>query len=254
MIKEKRRRQARRKRLLAVIFVFLCLIAVLALIGIKGFTIRDVEVDGNELYTDQQIKDSILNDKYAWNGLYVTLKHRLFGMEEVPFIDDMEVELVSMHKIRIKVYEKAIIGYIETNEQNVYFDREGFVVEISQRLMEGIPKVEGIACNEVVVYEKLNLKHKSALSVILTFSQQLQKYGLVPQTVVYSEKETISADFGEITVEAGDAQYLVEKVIRLNSIMPKIAGKKGVLHLENWTPLTKDVFFAPAGQAKKGDG
>lgn len=246
MIRKKRKKRARRKRILISLLIFMCLTAVLVLIGIKGFTIRKVEVRGNELYTNKQIKDSVLNDEYSWNALYVVLKHRLFEKKEVPFIDEMEVELLSMHKIRIKVYEKAIIGYIEANDQNVYFDKDGFVVEISQRLIEGVPKVEGIKCNKVIVYEKLNLDNNSALPLILTFSQQLQKYELVPETVICNDKQNLSADFGNITVEIGDSEYLVEKVMRLHSIMPQITGKTGVLHLENWTPLTTDVFFAPA--------
>ena len=245
MIKKKCRKRARRKRLLIILLIILCLLAVLALVGIRGFELKDVEVSGNELYTNEQIKKSILNDEYSWNALYVFLKHRLFKEKEVPFIDEMEVELLSMHKIRIRVYEKAMVGYIVANDQNVYFDKEGFVVEISQRLIEGVPKVEGIQCNEVIVYEKLDLDHSDALPLILTFSQQLQKYGLVPGTVRFNKNQSLSAVFGKITVEIGDSEYLVEKVMRLNSIMPQISGKKGTLHLENWTPLTTDVFFAP---------
>ena len=141
MIKKKRKRRARRRRLLVILLILLCLAAVLVLIGIKGFELKEVEVTGNELYTDKQIQNSVLNDEYSWNALYVVLKHRFVEKKEVAFIDEMEIELLSMHKIRIKVYEKAIIGYIAANDQNVYFDKEGFVVEISQRLIKGIPKV-----------------------------------------------------------------------------------------------------------------
>lgn len=245
-LKKKRKRQAHAKRVLLSLLILASAAAVLVLIGIKGFRIKEVEVTGNELYTDKQIKESILSDQYSWNALYVVLKHRLFESKEVPFIDEMEVKLLGMHKIRIKVYEKAIIGYIVANDQNVYFDKDGFVVEISQRLIEGVPKIEGIRCNEVVVYEKLDLDHSSALPLILTFSQQLHKYGLVPETVVLNKKQELSAHFGKVTVEIGDSEYLVEKAMRLDSIMPSITGKKGVLHLENWTPLTTDVYFAPA--------
>ncbi len=245
MIKKHRKKRAKRKRLLIILLVLLCILAALVIIGIKGFQIHKVQVSGNELYTDEQIKESVLNDKYSWNALYVVLKHRFFKMQEVPFIDEMEVELVSMHTIKINVYEKAIIGYIAANDQNVYFDKDGFVVEISKRLIDHVPKVEGIECNEVVVYEKLDLDDKHALSILLTFSQQLSKYGLVPKTIAFQDKKSLSADFGNVIVEMGDSEYLVEKVMRLNSIMPQLAGKSGTLHLENWTPLTTDVFFAP---------
>lgn len=245
MIKKKRRKRARRKRRLLALLIFAGIAAIAVLIGITGFKLTKVQVTGNELYTDRQIKESVLNDEYSWNTLYVVLKYKLFKMKEIPFIDEMEIQLRSPNKIQIKVYEKAIIGYIEANDQNVYFDKDGFVVEISKRRIENVPKVEGIECREVVVYEKLSLKDENALSLLLTFSHQLQKYERIPQTIAFGENNGLSADFGSIRAEIGDAKYLIEKVMRLDAIMPQLKGKKGVLHLENWTPLTTDAVFAP---------
>lgn len=245
MIREKRKQKNKRKKKLIFLLVFLCAGAILAYIAVEGFTIEKVEVDGNALYTDKQIQESVLNDEYSWNALYVTLKYRLFHMKEMPFIDEMEIELLSMHKIRIHVYEKAIIGYIEANNQNVYFDKEGFVVEISKRLIEDVPRVEGLQCQKVVVYEKLNLDDNTALPLLLTFSQQLQKYDLSPNTIEFDSSHKLSADFDKLTIQLGNSDYLVEKVMRLNAIIPNLSGKSGTLHLENWSPLTKDVVFTP---------
>ncbi len=244
MIRKNRKKRARRKRILIFLLVFLMLAAILILIGITGFKLKKVQVSGNELYSDQQIKDSVLNDEYSWNTLYVVFKYRLFQMRKIPFIDEMEIEMVSPGTIHIKVYEKAMIGYIAVNNQNVYFDKDGFVVEISKRQIEHVPKVDGIECKEVIVYEKLNLDDENVLSFLLTFSHQLMKYDLVPETIVFHEN-SITAEFGKMKAEIGDRGYLVEKVMRLDAVMPQLKGKKGTLHLENWTPLTTDIIFEP---------
>ena len=222
MIREKRKQKNKRKKKLIFLLVFLCAGAILAYIAVEGFTIEKVEVDGNALYTDKQIQESVLNDEYSWNALYVTLKYRLFHMKEMPFI-----------------------GYIEANNQNVYFDKEGFVVEISKRLIEDVPRVEGLQCQKVVVYEKLNLDDNTALPLLLTFSQQLQKYDLSPNTIEFDSNHKLSAAFDKLTIQLGNSDYLVEKVMRLNAIIPNLSGKSGTLHLENWSPLTKDVVFTP---------
>lgn len=245
MIKKKRRKRARRKRTFLSVLMIAGIAAVLFLAAVNGFKLKEVQVTGNELYTNQQIRESVLNDEYSWNTLYVVLKYKMFKMKEIPFIDEMEIEMRSPHKIQIKVYEKAIIGYIAANDQNVYFDKDGFVVEISKRLIENVPRVEGIECQEVVVYEKLNLKNADALGLLLTFSNQLEKYELAPETIVFDENSGLSVDFGKMQAVIGDSQYLIEKVMRLDAIMPQLAGKKGTLHLENWTPLTTDAVFAP---------
>ncbi len=254
MIKEKRKQRKKRKTKLVILLLLVCVVAIGAYVAVEGFTIKQVEVDGNALYTDKQIRDSVLNDEYSWNALYVTLKYRLFPVKEMPFVDEMEIELLSMHKIRINVYEKAIIGYLEANNQNVYFDKEGFVVEISKRLIEDVPRVEGLQCQKVVVYEKLNLDDNSALPLLLTFSQQLQKYSLSPDTIEFRNGHKLSADFQGVTIQLGDSEYLVEKVMRLDAIMPSLSGRFGTLHLENWTPLTKDVVFTPDKSMEKETG
>lgn len=245
MIRKKRKKRARKKKALLTVFVLLLVAGLLVLVGITGFRLKKVQVTGNELYSDEQIKDSVLNDEYSWNTLYVVFRHKLFAAREIPFIDEMEIELLTPNAIRIKVYEKAMIGYIAVNGQNVYFDKDGFVVEISKRLIEQVPKVDGIECRKVVVYEKLNLDDENALALLLTFSKQLAKYGLVPKTIAFHEGKNIQADFGAVKAEIGDSEYLVEKVMRLDAIMPRLAGKKGTLHLENWTPLASDIIFEP---------
>lgn len=246
MIREKRRRRARRKKILIALLVLLLLLAAAALVVTQLFTVKKVQVNGNELYTDEQIKESVLNDEYSWNSLYVALKYRFFRTEEIPFIDEMEIRLESPHVLSVRVYEKALIGYMEVNNQNVYFDKDGFVVEISKKRIEGVPKVEGIDCHKVIVYEKLNLDDEDALPLILTFSQQLQKYELVPEKIVITENDNLSAEFDDILVVAGKSDYLVEKVMRLDYILPQLAGKSGTLHLENWTPMTTDIVFDPS--------
>ena len=103
MIKKKRRKRARRKRTLISVLVFTGVAAVLLLIGITGFKLKEVKVTGNELYTNKQIRESVLNDEYSWNTLYVVLKYKMFKMREIPFIDEMEIEMLSPHKIQIKI-------------------------------------------------------------------------------------------------------------------------------------------------------
>ena len=41
----------------------------------------------------------------------------------------------------------------------------------------------------------------------------------------------------------GNEENLSQKIIRLSSILPQLAGLKGTLHLENWTEETVDIVF-----------
>lgn len=146
MIREERRKKRRRKHILVGFLITLLILALAALIVIKVFTVKNVEVEGNKLYSDEQIKEWVLNDDYSWNTLYVYFKYRFFDTQEVPFIDTMEVTVKSPHTLHVEVYEKGLLGYLYMDSlgQNVYFDKDGFVVEMSTDVIEGVPQITGL--------------------------------------------------------------------------------------------------------------
>lgn len=245
MIKEERRRRKRRKLQLYIFLTVTLLIALAAYIVIEVFTVENVEVEGNEWYSARQIEEMVLNDEYSWNSLYVTLKYRLIDIGEVPFLDAMEVSLDDPHTVRIKVYEKGILGYlyIPILGQNAYFDKDGFVVETSTNIIPGVPKVTGVSCSEVFLYEKLPLEDESILRLLLNLTQTLKKYELEPEEIAFDGKEGAIVYYGNIRVIVGEEEYLSQKIIRLSQILPKLDGMQGTLHLENWTEETTDIVF-----------
>lgn len=245
MIREQRRRKKRRKIGLIIFLIFVLLMAVAALVVWKVFTVENVEVEGNELYSSGQIEQLVLNDEYSWNSLYVLLKHRFVDMGEVPFVDTMEVTLKDPHTVQISVYEKGILGclYIDSIGQYAYFDKDGFVVETSAEEIPDVPKVTGVNCEEVVLYEQLPLERGEVLKDLLNLTQMLKKYDLVPQEIHYDDKLMPTLTYEGTRVVVGSDDYLSQKVVRLSAILPQLSGLSGTLYLDTWTPDTTDIVF-----------
>lgn len=245
MIREQRKRKKRRKIGLCIFLIVLMLIAIAVLVVWKVFTVKNVIVEGNELYSAEQIEQLVLNDEYSWNSLYVDLKYRFIDNEDVPFVDTMEVSLDDPHTLRISVYEKGILGsfYIDTIGQNAYFDKDGFVVETSTDEIEGVPKITGVACSEVVLYEQLPLEDDGVLRNLLNLTQTLKKYNLLPQEISYDGSMQPTLTYDSVKVVVGSEEYLSQKVVRLSAILPQLAGLSGTLHLETWTPDATDIVF-----------
>ena len=244
MIKEKRRRQRRMKSLLIALIIFILVLLLSALIVVKVFVVKTVKVEGNKLYNEQLIRETVLNDKYSWNSLYVLLKYTFIDAKEVPFIDTMEIKLNSPSSLTIKVYEKGMLGYlhIPSINQMAYFDKDGFVVETSTRVIENVPKIEGITCDEVVLFEKLPIVDQQ-LRDILTLTQVLKRDGLEPDAIRFGTVNSPILFYGNTEVWLGSIELLTQKVERLNEILPSIAGMEGVLHMENWTEETANIIF-----------
>lgn len=245
MIKEERRRKKRRKIGLYILLILILLIAAGVFIVMNVFTVANVVVEGNELYSSTQIENMVLNDEYSWNSLYVDLKYRFVDIGEVPFVDTMEVSLDNPHTVHIKVYEKGMLGYLYINSigQNAYFDKDGFVVETSTEVIDGVPKITGISCEEVVLYEKLQLENSDILRDLLNLTQTLKKYNMLPDEIQYDSNMEPVLYYGTIQVKIGSEDNLSQKVVRLSIILPQLDGLSGTLHLETWTPETTDIIW-----------
>ena len=245
MIKEERRRKKRRKIGLYILLILILLIAAGVFIVMNVFTVENVVVEGNELYSSTQIENMVLNDEYSWNSLYVFLKYKFVNTSEVPFVDTMEVSLDNPHTVHIKVYEKGMLGYLYINSigQNAYFDKDGFVVETSTEVIDGVPKITGISCEEVVLYEKLQLENSDILRDLLNLTQTLKKYNLLPDEIQYDSNMEPVLYYGTIQVKIGSEDNLSQKVVRLSIILPQLDGLSGTLHLETWTPETTDIIW-----------
>lgn len=245
MIKERRRKRRKRRRILKAILIVLIILGLAALIVFKVFTVRNVEITGNELYSDKKIRDWVLNDEYSWNSLYVFFKYKLKETKELPFVDSMEVSLKSPHTLEIHVYEKGVLGYVYVPSlgKNAYFDKDGFVVELSTDVIEGTTKISGLSVKTAKLYEKLPIENQSILRTLLNVTQLLDKYELEPEMIYVTENCQVLLSYGKIQVNVGENEYLNEKIIRLQKIMPQIEGMEGTLHLETWTETTTDIYF-----------
>lgn len=244
MIRERRRRQKLLKRVLIGILVFTVLVAIAVFVVIKVFVVKNVKVEGNELYDKELITETVLNDDYSWNSLYVLLKYTFVDTKEVPFIDTMEIKLEDPQTLKIKVYEKGMLGYLYISAigENAYFDKDGFVVETSTRIIENVPKIEGINCDEVVLYEKLPIDHQK-LREMLTLTQALKRENLTPDDIHFGLEQSPVLSYGNTKVWLGSIELLTQKVDRFKEIFPSIHGTAGVLHMENWTEESANIIF-----------
>ncbi len=238
--KRKKRRKVKLVCFLSVIFVLLLVFFLL----MEIFQVKTVEVEGNDLYDDQKISQWVCNDRYSWNSLYVFLKYRLQKTKEVPFVDSMEVRLAGPTKLHVAVYEKALIGYFyrEDTGENVYFDKDGFVTEISTDLISGVPKITGVSIENATLYEKLDLS-SSTRKTLLNLTQALTKYELTVDSIDYAPTGNICLYFGQIEVDFGDKENMTAKLKRLKAILPSLEGQSGILHMESWTNDTTDITF-----------
>ena len=228
--------------LIAMLIALLLLLAAAVYVWVR-YRVTKVYVDGSTHYTNEEISDIVMTGPLGQNSLYLSFKYRHKGIEDVPFVERMDVTIVDPNTIRISVYEKALAGYVNYLGNYMYFDRNGTVVEASRERTEGIPEVTGLSFDHIILYEPLPVENTDVFSRILDITQLLKKYELAAERIYFDEAGNMTLFFGEVRAELGKNEYTDEKVSNLKYILPSLEGRKGVLDLRSFTPDTNYITF-----------
>lgn len=222
-------------------------VAAVLLLSVAGvFRIREVIVSGNDYYTNEQIADFVIEDGYRRNTLYLYFRYKYMEQPEIPFIDTFEVKITSPHSVSIRVYEKNIVGYVRYLGKNVYFDKDGIVVESSEELMEGVPMIRGLSFDQLTMHQALNVKDPKIFDTILTITQLLTKYDLNPDEIRFGGEDELFLQMGDVKVALGKGEHLDEKIARLKQLEADLADKSGTLHMEAYTDETTHISLEAA--------
>lgn len=228
----------------------MAVILVLAVVGwyvVDIHTVRTVYVEGNVHYTQEEIQELVMEGPLGNNSLFLSMKYKNRGVENVPFVDAMDVSILTPDTIKITVYEKALAGYVKYMDTYVYFDKDGYVVESSTVRTAGIPQVTGMELDYVVLGQPLPVKteHENIFGRILDLTKLLNKYELAADKIYFHSNSSITLYFGDAKVALGsESERMEDKVMCLPQILPNLAEKSGTLHMEDYSEKG-DYTFKP---------
>ena len=106
-----------------------------------------------------------------------------------------------------------------------------------------MPFFDGIEVSHVIEGEKLPIKGNSVLTTAVALSTIFQKNDAIPDHIEFDTSYQITLTYGDSRVMVGKDEYLEDKMTRVNAILPKLSGKKGILHLENVNDNSKTITF-----------
>lgn len=240
-----------RKRLwirLLIILVLFALLSGVVLYVRSAYTVEreNVYVEGNVHYTADEIKDIVMEGPLGNNSLYLSLKYQNKGVEDIPFVDVMDVEILAPDKIKIIVYEKALAGYIKYMDTYMYFDKDGYVTETSGVKTQGIPQVTGLDFEHAVLGEPLPVEDTGVFERILILTKLLKKYELSADKIYFQPSGEVTVYFGGVKVALGnESEHLEDKLMLLEGFLSELTDKTGTLQMEKFVEGKGKYTFKP---------
>lgn len=239
---------SRRKWIIRILIAVLLFGGAAAGMGyfLSTYTVQTVYVEGNLHYTQEEIQDFVMKGPLGNNSLYLSMKYKDKGVEGIPFVDVMNVSILSPDTIKITVYEKALAGYVKYLDTYMYFDKDGYVVENSSVLTVGVPQITGLSFEHVVLGQPLPVEDQSVFGNILNITKLLTKYELTADKIYFHASGEITIHFGEVRVALGTIDSTLEdKFMLLPNFLSSLEGETGVLQMESYEEGKGYFTFKP---------
>lgn len=240
--------KSRKKTVLKILAVFLFLAIILGVISylLQKYTVLTVYVEGNVHYTEEEVKNLVMEGPLGDNSLYLSLKYKNKGVENIPFVDVMDVSILSPDTIKITVYEKALVGYVQYLDSYMYFDKDGYVVESSAVKTVGVPQVTGLSFEHIILGEPLPVEDTKVFGSILNITKLLNKYELTADKIYFHSSGEVTVYFGDVRVALGsDNTTMEDKVMLLPDFLKELSGKSGTLQMESYDEGKGKFTFKP---------
>lgn len=201
--------------------MILLLFVLVAGIGFRVTMLKSVKIKGNILYTEEEIKNSVIPGIWEKNAFILYVKDKLGGIDEPPFVQEIDLEWTSRRNVIIHVYEKSIIGCMKYMNQYVYFDRDGIVLQSTEKPLVSVPYVTGVDFGDFVLHEKISVEDDGVFEVIMNLSQIISHLNLDIDRIHISGSE-VTLVSGKVKILLGDEKNYDEALTALKSVLKTV--------------------------------
>lgn len=218
-----------------------CLILVLAFLSVK---INTIQIIGNKKYTKEQIEQILFESRWSRITVLCYIQNRFRPHKTIPFVEDYNLVFQSPFEAEVIIYEKSVVGYVSYMSSNMYFDKDGIIVESSTNKLEGIPQITGLTFGQIVLNQPLPVENQQIFERIMQLTQALSVSNISADKIQYNKQGNATLVVGDIDVILGDNQDIDGKISRLNNMLPELAGLAGTLYLDTYDENNSDKWYS----------
>lgn len=226
--------------------IFLLVVVIAAVTGgiiLWNTPLSEIHVHGAAQYTEEEIKQLIFSKPSEQKFLYAWLRDKFIKNKQFPRILSYELEFKTIHSVDIYVRENRMVGCVSYGGSYLYFDKDGMIIESRTNRFEGVPIVEGLAYEEIVLGQKIKADSNEIFQNALRLADILQNRGIYADSIYCSYDNQLEFCVGKIIVKLGDSSYLEEKVTEYYAMQETLGEREGTLYLDNYRSQNPNQGF-----------
>ncbi len=247
MVKRKRKKNSINKKPVYIVIMLIVLVILCVYLYKLVFVTKvdKITVSGNKFITVDEFKKHMFEGESSISTIELFFADKYKDKKVIPYVETYKVNISWPAKVSITVYEKKIMGYVETMGSNMFFDKDGIVVESSKEQLVGIPKVLGIGNDSITLHHKIECDNKDIFSNITKMKQLADKYNIVISQIEFDVDYNAKLYVNDVRVLIGKCEYIEEKMFELSQLYEKIYMLKGELNLKECKGEATNIIFKP---------
>ena len=240
---EYRKPSRRKKTGIGALLTFLVVIMAVIFVMSVFFRVTDIQVEGNEHYTDQEIIKAVVIEEgdnlFFFDRIAAT--SRVFA--KLPYIEEVSVERQLPNKVIISVQECKALAYLQVGDEEWAIDYSCKILgkATAEETGDLIP-ILGVSPGTLMIGEKLTTAdgNEELVNFISEVLYQLQERGLASQVnkIDFSNAYSVRIAFGDgrYTFKIGGSSNVEYKFGMIVSVMSQLkAGDVGTIDVSDGT-------------------
>ncbi len=214
---------------LAVVLAFLATVLYI----MSQMSLKSITITGNVHNTREEILHMVGFDESS-SVLYV-LTHRKDEIKDISYVSRMDIEYVDFTTVKIKVYEKEIIGYVSYMGKYLCLDGSGYIVDYTNEPDGDKPQINGIDIERFSIDSPLEVDNQllSAINMVYRNSKTFE-VPIDEIRFVYGKSNQIILQHQSVEVRLGSTIKIEEKFQIMKEIFSTMdVAQEGVLYLED---------------------
>ena len=231
--KLKRRRKRRLRKGFKIFLIVLCVLIAIMMIVMFGFQLQTVKISTDlGQFTNQEVK-SYMDAKEIDNTLILWLKNKTGHSTEIELLEEYHVTMKSPFEVKLSGYEKKLMGYIEKDGMNYYFDEYGTILKVCEEKIQDIPVVEGLNYSELKLYEKIKIDNKKVSQYLLDVAVGIEEYSFHVSKIELNSSDELTIYIKKLQVQLGKNINLDRKLKTLKDMYSQVILQNGTLNMKH---------------------